>query len=345
MFAPAVFVYLAGDRDNMKDCESELTLSHETPGRLPLVSQFTVTGVVWKVSTNCLEILEIMQEEFQSKCDDRFPPDLELCLYVDSEYLDHGTRVRPHFRALEHLYYGTFGPGDSILVDQLNRRVVASLSAAMTRDLSYWKRVILPCLVGITSACVGVTPVHCACVVKDGKGLLIHGESGAGKSTLALSLSLSGFSYLSDDCTYISDSEVGLRCWGLSAPLKLLPDSVSFFPRLSGLVPTRSLNGELALEVHPEDEFAISRVPSCAPEWLVFIERTRDSRANFRSINSAEAAHRLAADVELLPPGIANQHLRQMEVINKLVRRECWVLQHGLAPHALAEKLAEFCRH
>jgi hypothetical protein len=328
----------------MKDCDSELTLSHEVPGRLRLVSQFTVTGAVWEVSTNSPDILELMQDEFQPNYDYRFQPDLMLCLYVDSAFLDPGTRVRPHFRAMEHLYYGTFGPADSMLVDQLNRRVVASLSASMVRDLSYWKRVILPCLVGITSACVGVAPVHCACVVKDGMGLLIHGESGAGKSTLALSLSLSGFSYLSDDCTYVSESEGELRCWGLSAPLKLLPESVNFFPRLSGLAPTRSLNGELALEFYPENEFAISRVSSCAPEWLVFIERTQESGADFRTISSAEATQRLAADLELLPSCIASQRVRQMEMIDKLVQRECRVLRHGLQPQALAEKLAEFCR-
>jgi hypothetical protein len=46
----------------------------------------------------------------------------------------------------------------------------------------------------------------------------------------------------------------------------------------------------------------------------------------------------------LLPSCIASQRVRQMEMIDKLVQRECRVLRHGLQPQALAEKFAGFCR-
>jgi hypothetical protein len=309
---------------------------------LPLKARFTVAGASWEVSTNCQAILGIMQDEFQLE-DDGFSSDLKLCFYVNSELPDHSRQIPPHFRALEHLYYGTFGPGDSMLVDQRNRRVVASLSLQTACDVSYWKRVILPCLMGIASACVGLTPVHCACVVKDDMGLLIHGESGSGKSTLALSLSLNGFSYLADDCTYVSDSKAGLRCWGSSAPLKLLPDAVAYFPELGGMVPRQSLNGEFAFEVHPTEVFGILRKASCKPNWLVFMERIEKSTADFRPISRAEAARRLACDLEILPPCIAEQRDHQLEVLDRLVQRESCILRHGLGPRPLTLALAEFC--
>jgi hypothetical protein len=230
-----------------------------------------------------------------------------------------------------------------MLVDQLNCRVVGSFAPATAHDANYWKRVILPCLLGITSSCVGVTPIHCACVVKDQLGLLIHGESGAGKSTLALSLSLEGFSYLSDDCTYVSSSENRLRCWGSSAPLKLLPEAKEYFPLLADVVPSQSLNGELAFEVDPMEIFGVRRRSSCDPRWLFFIERTHELKADLLPISRAEAAVRLASDLEVLPPCIARQRDQQSAVIDTLAERECWIVRHGLQPAALATMIAEFC--
>jgi hypothetical protein len=337
--APSI---LLRNSDKMKNCDSVITLAHETSVRLPLVGRFTVTGATWEISTNCQEILAIMRDVFQPNDREAFPADLHLYFYVDAGLPD-GKPLRPHFRALEHFYYGTYGPGDSMLVDQRDRRVVGKLSLATARDVGYWKRVILPYLVGIVSACVGITPVHCACVVKDDLGLLIHGQSGAGKSTLALSLSLNGFSYLADDCTYISGSGSGLQCWGSSAPLKLLPEAVTYFPALASMVPGQSLNGEVAFEVEPTETFGVKRSPSCNPGWLIFIERTHEPNAAFRAIGRAESALRLASDLELLPPCIAGQREHQLAIIESLVQRGGWVLRHGLRPEPLALAIAQFC--
>jgi hypothetical protein len=220
--------------------------------------------------------------------------------------------------------------------------VIGSFSPAVASDLSYWKQTLLPILLGIASASIGVTPVHCACVVKSGSGLLLAGESGAGKSTSALSLSLSGFSYLSDDCTYLSRSSAGMQAWGLPTPVKLLPDAVSHFPELVSRKPVRSLNGELAFTVDPTEMFNVRRCLSCEPRWLVFLERKEDSRPVIKPVSSLEAASRLAADLEMMPVSIVDQYEYQLETIRLLVDRECWIVQHGLQPELLASLLAEF---
>lgn len=327
----------------MKTLDSVLTSETQGSVRLPFAECFWVTGAVWEVSTNCQEILAIMQDVFQQDENVLSPVGLKLSFFVDFGLTDCRRELRPHFRALEHLYYGTFGPGDSLLVDQLNRRVVGSFSLATVGNASYWKRVILPCLIGITSSCVGVTPVHCACVVKDHLGVLIHGESGAGKSTLALSLSLEGFRYLSDDCSYLSSSENRLRCWGSSAPLKLLPEATEYFPALADMVPGQSLNGELAFEVDPMEIFGVKRSLSCDPRWLFFIERTHELKADFLPISRAEAAVRLGSDLEVLPPCIAGQRDQQSAVIDRLAECERWIVRHGLPPEVLATLIGEFC--
>jgi hypothetical protein len=314
-----------------------------TAVRLPFVGRFIIAGAVWKVSTNSPEILSIF-ESFSHRIEDKFQAiDLTLFLSVDFALPSRDPAGRPYFRALDHLFYANFGTGDSMLVDQRERRVVGSISAATACDRDYWKRVILPCMAGITSACAGITPLHCACVAKDRFGLLIHGPSGSGKSTLALSLSMNGFSYLSDDCTYVSASLQQLRCWGSSALLKLMPDAERYFPRLDGLTPDESLNGEVAYEIDPTVAFGVLRASDCEPRWIIFLERCGQSTPTFHSVSRAEAVNRLASDLEHLPPCISEQRNRQLAVIDLLAQRNAWILRHSLRPEAIAIAISQFC--
>ena len=323
-------------------------LSH---GNLPLGAQFFVAGSIWDLKSNSQEILRAMRETFDQVLTEQGHPDLYVRFHVDFAVEDAPLWIKPHFRALDHLYYATYGPCDSMLVDQSGRRVIGSFSPAVASDLSYWKQTILPVLLGIVSASIRVTPVHCACVVKGESGLLLAGESGAGKSTSALSLSRNGFSYLSDDCTYLSRTSTGIRAWGLPTPVKLLPDAVSYFPQLASLDPALSLNGELALTVDPTEVFNVRRCLSCDPRWLVFLERKierkmerkMDSRPVIKPLSSSQAASRLAADLETMPPIIFDQYEFQLETINRLVDRQCWVVQHSLKPEPLARLLTEIC--
>src|SRR5271168_2045 len=316
-----------------------ISLAHDN---LPLGARFFVAGSIWDLRSNSPEILQAMWETFDQVGGEQ-QPDFHLRFHVDLAVNSAPRWSTPHFRALDHLYYGTYGPYDSMLVDQMSRRVIGSFSPAVARDRGYWKQTVLPVLLGIASASIGVTPVHCACVVKNGSGLLLGGESGAGKSTTALSLSRNGFSYLSDDCTYLSRTGREIRAWGLPTAVKLLPDAVSYFPELVSLDPVLSLNGEWALNVDPAGISNVERCLSCTPRWLVFLERELNSPPVIKPLSSSEAASRLVADLETMPPILFDQYEYQLETINHLVDRECWVVRHGLKPELLARLLAEIC--
>ena len=322
-----------------------LTLSKSLSAlSLPLKRWFKVAGSIWQISTNADEILDVMRGTCEPLDDQRAGVDLFLSVVVDFDLHDRPPWQQPYYRGLDHLVYGAFGPGSSMLIDLRRRCVIASLSRALARDLNYWKRILVPMILGTTSAFVGITPIHCACLVKGGYGLLLGGDSESGKSTLALSLALNGFAYLADDWTYLSRSGFELSAWGLPTPVKLLPDTVKFFPQLSSFEPVVSQNGELAIEVDPVEAFGVDRSLCCEPRWLVFLERSGEKCATFRRISSAEAASRFASDLGMLPKCFSDVVEDQLRTIRTLVDRECWVLRHGLAPTALARLFAEFCK-
>lgn len=309
---------------------------------LPFGGRFRVAGSIWALSTNSQDILTAFGRSFVAVEDLTPHPDLSVRLSVETD-IDTVRWRQPYFRALDHLFFAKYGPRDAMLIDQLRKRVIGALSSGTAKDLKYWRRVVFPTLLGIVSASVGVTPVHCACLARDGLGLLICGPSGVGKSTLAVFLSMAGFSYVTDDCVYVSRSPSGLLAWGLPTAIKLLPDSTRYFRRLRNRVPEISLNGELALETDPATTFGIRHSPCCKPHWLVFLERNGQKSAAFRKVSSQEAALRLTSELEMLPTSIAHQRQRQLATIRDLTAQKCWVLKHGLAPRSAAEHLAEFC--
>ena len=183
---------------------------------LPFKQRFAVAGSVWLISTNAPEIVSAAGATFQSVNDTTLPAALTISCYVDPELRAKQPWPQPHFRGLDHLVYAGYGSGGSMIVDLQRRRVIGRFSPAMARDSNYWRCVLLPILLGITSASIGVSALHCACVVRNGHGLILGGASGAGKSSLALALSLTGFAYLSDDWTYFSTGRI--RCPCLGAP-------------------------------------------------------------------------------------------------------------------------------
>jgi len=312
--------------------------------RVPIQAFFDVMGTVWQVSSNSEKLLETVQDTFPLLSNLPARADLSLFFQVNRQAQAYVTQHRPHFRALDHLYYASFAPHDSMVIDQQHRQVVGQISIELAQDKSFWKHTILPVLVGIVSASIGITPVHCACVARnDGTGLLLGGASGSGKSTLAVTLASAGFNYVSDDCTYLSRANTDICAWGLPIPAKLLPESVAYFPQLHGATPRESLNGEIAFQVDPNQLFGSAPMLSCKPQWLIFIERCAGSRPTFQTISSQDAANRLVQDLELLPESIADQRDYQLETIKQLVDRECWVLRHGVPPQELAEVLASFC--
>lgn len=309
---------------------------------LPFDSKFHVAGSIWAVSTNSQDILAAIGQSFVAVDELTTQPDLSVRLSVEAD-IDAGRWRQPYFRALDHLFFARYGPRDTMVIDQLRKRVIGAVSSGTARDHGYWRRVLLPTLLGIVSVSVGVTPVHCACLARNELGLLICGPSGVGKSTLAVFLSMAGFSYVSDDCTYVSRSPSGLLAWGLPTAIKLLPDSRRYFHPLRDREPEMSLNGELALEADPETTFGVRRSSCCKPRWLIFLERNGHKSASFHQVSSQDAALRLTSELEMLPESIAHQRERQLATIRDLSTQECWVLKHGLPPRSAAELLAEFC--
>ena len=309
----------------------------------PLGESYLVTGAHFAIATNSQEILTSARNSFRQTVGSETSPDLTMRLWVDPAAQTFPPWPRPYFRGLSHLVYAGFDSENSMLLDLRGRRIVGRLSQSMAQDEAYWLRVVFPVMVGLASEALNVPALHCACVERDGMGLLLAGESGSGKSTLSLTLAQTGFAFLSDDWTYFSLFERRLRAWGLATPLKLLPDAVRYFPELRAVEASVSLNGERAYEVDPELVFGVRRSLSCEPRWLVFLERQQEPGHSFVRVAPAQASISLESALGRLPLELSSLRKIQQATIRSLVKRECWLLRYGESPQEIAQVLSGFC--
>jgi len=305
----------------------------------PWTQNYLMAGVVGAISTNSQEILAAAEASFCLAEDAHSQARMHWRLWVDPDGTTQPPWPKPVFRGLDHLIFAGLDTQNSIMIDLKRRRAIGRLSPAMAADQGRWKSKIFPNLLTLMGPAIGVTGLHCACVVRDGAGLLLTGKSGAGKSTLTLAMTRRGFSFLSDDWTYFSRFEGALWAWGLIPRLKLLPHAAELFPELAQMETSVSLNGEEAFEIDPYQNLGAQRTRCCQQRELVCLARSSTPEFTLSRMPAAEAiAHleeNLLADT---PEGLQPQ----LEVVHSLVHRGCWQLRYGEGPDTVARKLAGF---
>jgi hypothetical protein len=327
-----------------------LALNQES---LPFRSDFAIAGTHCFLSTNSVDVLEFAAQwrcawknRFASEAAQSFgkpsgSSSFEMKILVDSS-LGTTPQLSMHFRGLRHLVFASLPPSSFIAYDLLRRRVHAALSCDASRDHSFWNKLLLPITIGVLGTTVGVAPLHCACLERGGIGLLLAGASGAGKSTLSFALAQIGFALISDDWTYISKGKSGLIAHGLAAPVKLLSDTVRFFPYLHDLAPRTSLNGELAYEIDPAQYLGCTVKRFSHPRQILFLERTATPGCDFLPARPEYVTSFFENGVERLPDELSEAKRFRAGVIRALSTCPAWVLRTGESPQRTAEAIDHF---
>jgi hypothetical protein len=307
---------------------------------LPLRKDFLIAGTCCHLSTNSHDILRAAgsclpirkQSDAQS---------FEMNIIVDAR-LGSTSEHPAHFRGLRHLVFAILPPRSFLTYDLLRRRVCGVLSSAAASDDSFWNRLLLPITLGVLGTNLGVAPLHCACLERNGSGFLVAGASGTGKSTLAAALAQRGFAFISDDWTYVSRQKSTLVAHGLSSPIKLLPDTVRFFPELSQFSPRRTLNGELAYEIGPAHSIGFTVKRTANPQSIFFLERASTHGCHIVPCPSQYVRDFFEKSAERLPDELTEAKSTRTSIIRSLSAVHSWILRTGENPHRTAEAVDHF---
>jgi serine kinase of HPr protein (carbohydrate metabolism regulator) len=122
-------------------------------------------------------------------------------------------------------------------------------------------------------------PLHGALVMRQGTGVMFCGDSCAGKSTLAYACARAGWTYLSDDGTFLVRDREDRYAVGEPCSIRFRADAPELFPELADRLPTVRPNGKIAIEVRTRD-LGISTARACVVDHVVFLEREKRGPAS-----------------------------------------------------------------
>lgn len=300
--------------------------------------QVSLAGIVCSVATNSALVGKALSS-WPIACCEGSRKELSMRVLVTGE---KGTDIsRPHFRGLHHLVIATFGPANIFTFDLIRRSVTGIISEEIAADAYFWNRILVPIVLGVLGTSVGIVPIHCACLSLGGMGILIGGASGAGKSTLSVALAQSGFDYVSDDWTYLSEANGSLVAYGLSVPAKLLPDAVDSFPELVEYPLRMALNQELSYDL-PLENLGAQVKPSCEPHIFVLLERAPHKGFQLEPLSSDAGRQYILRSVEPLPRQLRAHIQTRKEMIDRIAYLRCWRLIYGGPPQTAVTGMHEF---
>ena len=239
----------------------------------PLTARFSPLGFPLEISTNSPEVLDaaaqswgIFQELFQT-------PMLKVQVGILEEKSAE-CPPPPTCRVQQHLF--------SFIADSENygisdmRAGVSSvwLQNEAVRHRDYLRYFFLECAAITLIAPRFVTGVHSACVARNGVGVLLCGDSGAGKTTLAYACAKVGWTYVTDDGSYIVHGRDDLLVVGNSNQMRFRPSAISIFPEIEGRQVLQRVGGSKpSVEISPSELRGIQHSPTANARYVIILNR------------------------------------------------------------------------
>ena len=281
---------------------------------LPLRRTFYPLGFAVEIISNHTGVLEAANESFGHRRLRHGGSALEVRIGI-SDGGGSDCPPEPKRREYNHLYSLVADAENQALLDLKTHISFVWLDTSALSNKLYFRYNFLEKVVYLLLGASVVTDIHAACVSKNGKGILLCGDSGAGKSTLALACALAGWTYISDDTSYlINDSEIP-RVIGHSHRMRFRPTAKALFSELAGRNVTPRMEGKPSVEV-PVSEFPqIVTASETRVHAVVYLNRHPSASGRLVKLPAGTATERTRE--ELYSAGeIRAKHERILEVLS-----------------------------
>jgi hypothetical protein len=284
-------------------------------------------GYAVRVRSNSATTLEAADRSWSTyRCrHDDAPLDIRLML---SESDSPGCVERPTFRAQDHLL--------SIVADREN---FASLdlnsgfafgwsTEATAKNQEYFRQCLLDVMIYPLLEVRHLVTLHAACVMYQGRGVLLAGNSGAGKSSLSYAFARRGWTFVSDDASAFQRNSLKSKVIGHPQKFRFREPVGQLFPEFQGLKSTLRAYGKPTIEVRTQTMGAIKTAEESPVNAIVFLNRPGYTSGPPRLIplSKEEAWERLSFSVwEIQLPA----YEERLEALRRLLDLPIYQLQYS----------------
>jgi hypothetical protein len=276
---------------------------------MPFSGIYYPAGFPLHLVTNSKDVLAAAGESWGANRQQFEREPIEIRVLVEP---DGALSPQPTFRCQRYLY-SVIGDADNFAVADLERLFgFISVSAQTAADHTWLRWFYLESFAYTLLAQRYIVPVHSACVARDGLGILLCGPSGAGKSTLSFACARAGWTFVSDDCTWLVPDEPDAEAIGKPHQVRFRTDSVKLFEELERYVERARPNGKISLEVTLSEFPQIVTAPRCRLRALAFLDRQHNVRPSFSRLTADEALDWLLVDKPAYTPECDAMHERTL---------------------------------
>ncbi|HEX4320108.1 MAG TPA: aldolase [Acidobacteriaceae bacterium] len=247
-----------------------------------------------------------------ARCHDA--PKLRLTLTVtDSESLACPPGVVA--RAQGHLISFVADAQNHVVCDLKQGFAFGCVSRAAVHHRAYLRYHILEAA-ALIMICTGrATCLHAAAVSWHGHGMLLCGDSGAGKSTLSYACARSGWTYTSDDTSFLLWGLFRPSVMGNSRQVRFRPSAREIFPEIAGRSLTPRAEGKPSIEIPTAELPGILTSDTAAIQSILLLKRQAAARPTLTELSYAAAREYFLR--RLYPtPEIRAIHLPILEVLS-----------------------------
>jgi hypothetical protein len=221
--------------------------------QMPYREIFYPLGFGIEILSNDPDVLEAARDSWGNMQARQSGASLQIRIgVVESEAAD--CPPAPIFRSQRHLVSIVADADNYVVCDLHAGFALAWITRATAQHRLYLRYYILEAAAYMMICSTFATAIHAACVSRYGRGFLLCGESGAGKSTLAYACARAGFTYTSDDSSYLLRNAQSPCVTGNVWKFRFRPAATSLFPELAGRELTLRMEGKPSIEI-PTAEF------------------------------------------------------------------------------------------
>jgi serine kinase of HPr protein (carbohydrate metabolism regulator) len=220
----------------------------------------------------------------------------------------------PVYRSQDHLLTISGGKANFAVCDYTRRLGYCHLSEAAAANRPFASYYFLEAMAFHLLTQWYVAPVHGACVAKGGAGVALCGDSGAGKSSLAYACLKQGWTYVSDNESWLVRADEPPRLIGNPSRIRFRDSAVALFPELSGLVPALHANGKMSIHLRTAGQTQCESHVN----FVIFLDRQSDAPGAFTRTPREAAFAKLLAGVPLYEPRIRREHERALRRLTEL---------------------------